>query len=208
MQESYALLARYKLPFSVPTYIHHEQDLLHVRHYPAALKIISSDIIHKSDVGGIRVDLRNHEELKKAYVDILAAVKKNAPHAQIEGIAAFPMMQGIQLLIGMKKDLQFGNVLAFGIGGVFVEILKDVSLRIAPISKKDAYEIIKSIKAYTVLEGARGREPVNVDILAEMLKKISKMCQREKNIIELDFNPVIANAREAKIVDVRIIVEE
>ncbi|MFH1071883.1 MAG: acetate--CoA ligase family protein [Nanoarchaeota archaeon] len=208
MQESYALLARYKLPFSEPKYIYNEQDLLQVRHYPAAVKIISPDIIHKSDVGGIRIDVRNHEELKKAYFDILAAVKQNAPHAKIEGVAAFSMAQGTQLLVGMKKDPQFGDVLAFGLGGVFVEILKDISLRISPVTKRDAYEMIKDIKAYTVLEGARGGEPVNVDIIAEMLERISKMCQKEKNIVELDFNPVIANSREAKIVDVRIIVEE
>ena len=129
------------------------------------------------------------------------AVKK-----RLEGVLVQKMESGIEVIIGMKNDAQFGPVLLFGLGGIFVEILKDTSLRITPVDKKQALGMIQEIKSYPLLEGVRGGKAVNIDAIADIIVKTSKLAENKK-IREIDFNPVIVNERSAAIIDVRIMVE-
>jgi acetate---CoA ligase (ADP-forming) subunit beta len=176
--------------------------------YPVVLKISSPDITHKSDIGGVRVGLKNQEDVIKAYGDIIAAAKARYPEAVIEGVSVQQMARpGTEIIIGMTKDPQFGPVLMFGLGGIFVELLKDVSFRIVPLSRYDAKTMIKEIRGYTLLNGYRGSEPADIGALEEMLLKISDFAERNPEIKEMDLNPVFAYKQGAIAIDARIVLE-
>jgi acyl-CoA synthetase (NDP forming) len=176
--------------------------------FPVALKIVSPEITHKSDVGGVKLGLKTSKQVEAAYEEILSAVKQRYPHAIIEGVSVQKMARpGTEVIIGMTKDTQFGPVLMFGLGGILVEILKDVSFRIVPLEKEDAREMIREIKGYPILEGFRGMEPVEVSILEEILLKISRFVDDHPEIKELDLNPIFAYREGAVAVDARVVLE-
>ena len=136
--------------------------------YPVVLKIHSPDVIHKSDVGGVKLGLTSEEQVGEAYDEIISSVKDKASDAAIEGVTVQAMARsGVEVIMGMSKDPQFGPVLMFGLGGILVEVLKDVSFRIVPLEDRDAREMIKEIKGYPLLEGYRGQEPANVPLLED-----------------------------------------
>ena len=177
--------------------------------FPVVLKIASTDVVHKSDVGGVKVDLRNAAQVGRAYREIVASVKEKLPKASIDGVSVQPLAKpGVEVIMGMSKDPQFGPVLMFGLGGVFVEILKDVSFRIVPIVRRDAREMIRDIKGYPVLEGYRGQPPADVAALEDMLLKLSDFVDKNPQIKELDLNPVFAYSDGAIAVDARVVLEE
>ncbi|MFC1998183.1 acetate--CoA ligase family protein [Chloroflexota bacterium] len=176
--------------------------------YPVVLKIVSRDILHKSDVGGVKVGLGSDDEVAGAYDEIMALVEQRAPEAVIDGISVQPMVRpGVEVIIGMFKDNQFGPVVMFGIGGELVEVYKDVSFGIVPIPKRYAKQMIKDIKGYPLLEGYRGREPVDIAILEDILLKVSDFAKDNPDIKEVDINPVIAYADNAVAIDARVILE-
>jgi len=176
--------------------------------FPVALKIISSDIIHKSDAGGVRLGLRNSTQAGKAYTEIIASMKEEFPQAKIEGISVQRMAPpGVEVIIGMTKDPQFGPLLMFGLGGIMVEILKDVSFRIVPISRKDATEMIREIKGYPLLKGYRGGDLVDLPFLEELIMKVSDFVEKYPEIKELDLNPIFAYSKGALVVDARLLLE-
>lgn len=176
--------------------------------FPVALKIVSPEIIHKSDCDGVKLGLENAAQVGKAYAEIMASLKDKVPEAKVHGVSIQRMARpGAEVIMGMSKDAQFGPVLMFGLGGVFVEVLRDVSFRIIPIVRRDAKQMIEEIKAYPVLQGYRGQEPVNVSVLENTLLKLSKLIERTPEIKELDLNPVLANADGVVAVDARIILE-
>lgn len=176
--------------------------------FPVALKIVSADVLHKSDAGGVKLSLNSEEEVAKAFDDIISAIKKHEPTAKIEGVAVQNMARpGTEVIIGMYKDAQFGPVLMFGLGGIFVEVLKDVAFRIVPLAKRDAQEMIKEIKGYPLLEGYRGQEPANIGVLEDYLLKVSDFVERRPEIKELDINPIFAYKDGALAVDARVILE-
>jgi acyl-CoA synthetase (NDP forming) len=176
--------------------------------YPVVLKISSPDITHKSDIGGVRVGLKDKDEVIKAYGQIIAAAKTGYPQAVIEGVSVQKMARpGIEIIIGMTKDPQFGPVLMFGLGGIFVELLKDVSFKIIPLSRYDASTMIKEIRGYALLNGYRGSEPANITALEEMLLKISDFALQNPDIKEMDLNPVFAYEDGAVAIDARIVLE-
>jgi len=176
--------------------------------FPVVLKIVSPDVLHKTDAGGVKLNLKNEEEVAKAYDEIISSVKKHQPNANIQGVAVQNMArQGIEVIIGMNKDPQFGPVLMFGLGGILVEVLKDVSFRIVPLTRRDAREMIREIKGYPILEGYRGQEPANIAILEEMLLKVSDFVENRPQIKELDINPIFAYKDGAVAVDARVILE-
>ena len=176
--------------------------------FPVALKIISSDIIHKSDAGGVRLGLKNYTQVGKAYTEIITSIKEKFPQAKIEGISVQRMAPpGVEVIIGMTKDPQFGALLMFGLGGITVEILKDVSFRIVPISRKDATEMIREIKGYPLLKGYRGGNPVDLPFLEELIMKVSDFVEKYPEIKELDLNPIFAYSKGALAVDARILLE-
>lgn len=202
------ILEKYRLPFVKSFLLKSEKQIdnfVNKVGFPAVLKISSADIIHKSDIGGVKVGLQNKEEIASAYSEIIKNAKKQK--AKIEGIVLQKTETGQEIIIGMKRDPQFDVVLMFGIGGVFVEILKDVSFRVAPINKQEAIDMIKEIKASKILEGARGKKAVNLEAIADILVKTGKLALENKKITQIDFNPIITNEKTAKIVDARIITE-
>ena len=177
--------------------------------YPVVLKIVSPDVIHKSDSGGVKLDLKTPEHVEEAYDDIMQSIKKQYPEAKIQGVSVQQMARpGVEVIVGVSTDAQFGPVVMFGLGGILVEILKDVSFRIVPLMKKDAREMIREIKGFPVLEGYRGQEAVDVENLEELILKVSSFIEKNPEIEELDLNPVIAYGDGAVAVDARIILGE
>jgi len=177
--------------------------------FPVVLKVVSPDIIHKSDAGGVKLGLRTSKEVGRAYDDILEAITQKNPQAVINGVSVQTMARtGVEVIIGMSKDAQFGPVLMFGLGGILVEVLKDVSFRIVPLTKRDAAEMVREIKGYPLLQGYRGQEPVDISNLEEMLLKVSNFVEQHPEVKELDLNPIFAYSDGAVAVDARVILEE
>lgn len=168
--------------------------------YPLVMKVNSRKIIHKTDVNGVRLGIKSKEELEDCYKEMSYRFR----NIELEGFILQKMYGGHYVIIGMKRDKQFGPVIVFGFGGIFVELIKDVSYRIAPVSIADAEEMIQEIKLYPALEGARNGIKANTKKLAEIIVKVSKMAMKEKDIHELDLNPIIVNQIEAVAVDARI----
>ena len=176
--------------------------------FPVVLKIVSPDVIHKSDSGGVKLSINSVTEVKKAYNEILKKVRKQYPHAVIHGVSLQKMVRpGTEVIIGTSKDPQFGPVIMFGLGGIFVELLKDVSFRVIPVEQRDAQEMIKEIKGYPLLQGFRGKEPASLSALVEIILKISKWMEENPQIKELELNPIFAYPNKAVAVDARIILE-
>ena len=176
--------------------------------FPVVLKIVSPDIIHKSDIGGVKLNLANAAQVGKAYTEIMAAAKKANKKAAIQGISVQKMARpGVEVIMGMSKDAQFGPVLMFGLGGVFVEVLKDVAFRIVPLNRRDASQMVREIKGYPLLEGYRGQEPANVTALEDLLIKLSDFVDKNPKIKEMDLNPIFAYKDGALAVDARVILE-
>lgn len=176
--------------------------------YPAVLKVSSKDITHKSDAGGVKVGLPDKAAVVKAYDDIMASCTARHPDADIEGISVQSMAKpGIEVIIGMTKDLSFGPVLMFGLGGIFVEVLKDVAFRVVPLEKNDASEMIAEIKGKKLLEGYRGQDPADIPFLEDILLRLSELVDKSAGIAEIDMNPVFAYKQGAVVVDARIILE-
>jgi len=174
--------------------------------YPVVLKIASPDVIHKTDVGGVIVGVKNDEEVVKAYEKIMENVKKHKPDARIIGVLVQEMApQSTEVIVGMVRDSQFGPAIMFGLGGIFVEILKDVSFRIAPLTPGDAREMIQEIKAYPVLKGYRNLPPADIDALVDVILKTSQLSLENPEVSQLDLNPIFVYEKGAKIVDARII---
>lgn len=170
--------------------------------YPVVLKIISPQISHKSDKGCVRVGITNEKSLEIAYDEIIG----NAGKARVEGVLVQKMARkGTELIIGGKRDPQFGPLVLFGLGGIFVEVLRDVSIRICPITAEDAEEMVHEIKTYPVLAGVRGTIPSDVTAIKKLLVSVSNLMEKEEKIKELDLNPVIAHEKGYDIVDVRIV---
>jgi len=177
--------------------------------FPAVLKIVSTGVIHKSDSGGVKLGLETPEQVAAAYEDIIKAIKKGFPNAEIQGISVQKMARpGVEVIIGMSKDPQFGPVIMFGLGGVWVELLKDVSFRITPLATRDAREMIEEIKGYPLLTGYRGQEPADLKKLEDFILKVSVLAENNPRIKEMDLNPVFAYSDGAVAVDARIILED
>ena len=176
--------------------------------FPVVLKISSPDVIHKSDSGGVKLGLANATQVGKAYNEIMSSVKQAYPEAQIQGVSVQPMASpGVEVIVGMSKDPQFGPVLMFGLGGILVEVLKDVSFRIVPVTERDAREMIREIKGYPLLEGYRGQKPASIPALEKLIVKVSQFVEKNPQIKELDLNPIFAYPDKAVAVDARIILE-
>ena len=174
--------------------------------FPVVLKIISSDVLHKTEAGGVRLNLAGPEEVGEAYDSIMAAALDKYPQACIEGVSVQRMIiGGTEVIIGMTKDPQFGPMLMFGLGGILVEVLRDVSFRIVPLTEKDAGEMLSEIKGYPLLRGFRGSAPVDEDALVEVLLKLSGFIDQHPEIEELDINPLFASAGGVIAADARMV---
>ena len=176
--------------------------------YPIVLKIVSPDIIHKSDAGGVMVNLKNAQEVTAGYKKIIENVRIYKDDARIVGVLVQEMApQATEVIVGAIKDPQFGQTIMFGLGGIFVELLKDVNFRVAPITDQDAKEMITHLKAFPILKGYRNTPPVDIKALVKILCSASQLVMEHPEIKELDLNPVMAYEIGAKVVDARMILE-
>jgi acyl-CoA synthetase (NDP forming) len=177
--------------------------------YPIVFKIVSPDVLHKFDVGGVILNINNRREASEAYNKILDNVTKVKPNAKVNGILVQEMApSSTEVIVGSIKDPQFGQTLMFGLGGTFVEVMKDVAFRIAPITEDDAKEMISEVKAYPILRGYRGQPPLDIDNIVKILLNTSRLVMDYPEIRELDLNPVMVYEKGAKTVDARIILEQ
>jgi acetyltransferase len=173
-----------------------------------AMKIVSPDILHKSDAGGVRIKLSSEKEIRSAYREIMKNSKKYDPQADIRGVLVSPMAdEGVEVIIGTKIDDQFGPVIMYGLGGVMVEILKDVAFRVLPISPTDARKMIEETKSYPMLDGARGTPALDKKALRKLLNLCSDIVESYPQIEEMDLNPVIVHEKGISVVDARIILK-
>jgi acetyl-CoA synthetase (ADP-forming) len=176
--------------------------------YPVVLKIVSPDILHKSDVGGVIIDLKTATDVRKAYKQIVENVQKHKKDARIAGVLVQEMApSGTEVIVGAIKDPQFGPTVMFGLGGIFVEVLKDVTFRVAPLTEEEACEMITEVKAYPLLKGYRNTPPADTGAIITILLKTSKLVMEHQEIKELDLNPIMVYEKGAKTVDARIILE-
>ena len=176
--------------------------------FPVVMKIVSPDILHKTEAGGVVVGIPNAQEASKAYQTIIENAKKYKADATILGVQVQQMIQGGQeVIIGAVTDPSFGKLVAFGLGGVLVEVLKDITFRLAPATKADALSMLDGIKAAEMLKGVRGSDPVNREALANLIVSVSDLVNDFPEISELDLNPVFASKKTAIAADVRIVVD-
>jgi len=174
--------------------------------FPVVLKVVSEDVVHKTEAGGVLLDLDSKEHVEKGYNQIITKVHAHNEKARIRGILVQHMApKGVEVIVGGLRDSQFGPTVLFGLGGIFVEILKDASFRVAPISDFDSNEMITEIRGYSILDGARGQPPADKQAIVRTLQATSKLMVENETIQQVDLNPVIVYATGASIVDARII---
>jgi len=209
--EAKAICADYRMPippFELVKSAEQASSVAQKLGYPIVLKIVSQDILHKTEAGGVLLGIQNPVEVRNGFSRIMNSAKTYNPRAKLEGVLIQRMApQGREIIIGGLMDPQFGQTLMFGLGGVFVEIFKDVTLRIAPIVEQDAREMIHEIKAYPVLKGYRGQPPADEDIIVEILLKASDLMMENPDINQMDLNPVMIYDKGASIVDARMILQ-
>lgn len=172
--------------------------------YPVVLKLISEKIIHKTDYKAVAI-VKNEEEMGREFDRLLEFARKK--RLKIEGILVQEFCKGKEVIIGLKKDDSFEHVIMFGIGGIYAELLRDVSFRVCPITLEDADEMLNELKLKKILEGVRGEARVNLKLLKNILVRVSKIPEKNKNIKEMDINPFIINSNDGKLVDARIVLE-
>ena len=174
--------------------------------FPLAMKVVSPDIVHKSDAGGVKLNLKDEEAVVRAFGEIVERASSVTTQARVLGSMLSPMAPGGQeCILGMIRDNQFGPVIMFGLGGIFVEVLKDVSFRVAPMTEQDLDDMIQEIKGYRLLTGIRGEKSKDIGAIKEILAKLNEIAVDNPEIREIDLNPVIVHEQGASIVDSRVI---
>jgi len=207
--EAKELLKEYGIPVPDFKLIKSEDEIIGLAkeiNFPITMKIVSPDIIHKTDAGGVKLNIKDETEARLAYQEIMLRVKRYNKETQIFGVITCSMItKATEIIIGMIKDPHFGPVIMFGLGGIFVEILKDISFRILPIEERDAREMITEIKGYEILKGARGNPPRDIQAIEEVLMKVSKLTMENPEINEIDLNPIFVFEKGLQVVDARMI---
>ncbi len=176
--------------------------------FPVVMKIMSPQIVHKSDAGGVKVNIKDTRSVGVAWEEILANAAAYDPSAEIKGVLVQKMISsagGREVIVGASTDPQFGPVIMFGLGGIFVEVLKDVSFRVAPVSPEEALRQIREIRTLPILEGVRGNGPIDFVALADLISRVSRLMLDHPRISELDANPVLADETGVRALDARII---
>jgi acetate---CoA ligase (ADP-forming) subunit beta len=209
--EAKAICVEYGLPVTQFNVAENETEAVEFAEkigYPVVLKIVSADIVHKSDAGGVLLNLKTKADVKAGFGKILENAKKYKADAKIAGVLVQEMApQATEVIIGAVKDAQFGQTLMFGLGGIFVEVLKDVTFRVAPITELEAADMVVGVRAFPLLNGYRNTPAADVNALVGLLMCVSKLVMDHPEIKELDLNPVMAYPTGAKVVDARIILE-
>ncbi len=173
--------------------------------FPVVLKLMAEDIVHKSDTGAVKLNIKNEEETTNAFEELMKIPSQAEKLISVQKMADEPITE---LILGMTTDAQFGPALMFGIGGILVELLEDVSFRIAPITEYDAREMIKEIKGFPILDGYRGKPKADIDAIVQTLLKVSDLVTKHEEIYEMDLNPVFIYGKGLICVDARIILKK
>jgi acyl-CoA synthetase (NDP forming) len=206
--ESLAMLRAYGVPIADVVAVATEDALEAAATsvgYPVVMKLASADITHKTDVGGVRVDIGNAQELHAAWREMMASVRAAAPNARVDGVVLQRMVTGgRETIVGISRDPRFGALVMFGLGGVFVEALRDVVFRVAPIDAREARDMLQGIRGARVLTGIRGAAPANEAALVDALCRIAQLGAEMPEIAELDVNPLVALADGVVAVDARV----
>ncbi len=211
--EAYEFLEAYELPVPKFSLAASEEEAVSAAErigYPVVLKIVSPDIVHKSDVGGVKVNISSEEEVRKWFGTIMLNVKSRAPTARVTGILVQEMVpQDLEVIVGSTRDPLFGPVVMFGLGGIFVEVLRDVSLRITPITEYDAEEMLREIKSASILRGYRGAPPRDRRAIVDIILKVGKLMEEVPEVTDVDLNPIMVfpEGKGAKIADARILLK-
>lgn len=175
--------------------------------YPVVLKIVSPDVVHKSDAGGVAVGLENAGSVRDAYDQLLTAVGDHVPEAEVQGVLVCEQApSGLEVIVGGLREVLFGPTVMFGLGGILVEVLQDVSFRVAPLEQRDAEEMLHEIQGYPLLAGVRGREGCDTGALVDLLGKVSRLMMERPDIQELDMNPVRVYEQGLLALDVRVLI--
>ena len=207
--EAYAVLAAYGIPvldYRLAITAEEASRMAEEIGFPAVMKVVSPDVIHKSDSGGVKLGIDSSAAAAEAFTAIKDSVARAVPSARIEGVLIAPMVSGgVEVIAGMVRDPQFGPAVMFGLGGVFVEILNDVVFEIAPVSPDEAERLIKSIRGYPLLAGARGSEPCDLESLTPIITGLSWLALELDEVEEIDLNPVLAGPKTARVLDARIL---
>jgi len=192
------------IPYRFATSEKESVEMANELKYPVAMKVISDEISHKTDVGGVKINLKNSISVKSAFNEIMSNTKR----FNVKGVLIQKMSRkGVELIVGGKKDVQFGHMIVLGLGGIYVEVFKDITARICPINSSDVIEMVYELKSHPILVGTRGKKAINLSSLTSLLIKTCKFMEQE-NISEIDLNPVVFNSRGCDIVDVRFSKDE
>ena len=170
---------------------------------PVAIKVSSPDVIHKTETGGIRVSLKSEGEVRQAFREIVAMFRSDSPEKELDGVMVQKLGKGFELIVGARKDQQFGPVLMFGFGGIYAESIKDVSFRLIPVSKRDAREMIEELKSYATLANPRSGT-VDLACIEDFLLQVSRLIEKNVEIQEMDLNPVFVASSDVQVCDARI----
>jgi acyl-CoA synthetase (NDP forming) len=213
--ETEALLNSYMIPFPKRVLVRTEDSAVRAAvkiGFPVVMKVSSPDIVHKTEAKCVIVNIKDPGAARAAYRQILKNARKHRPGARVKGVSVFQMVPAgtREVIIGSKQDPQFGPVLMFGLGGILVEVLRDVSFRVVPLERMDAREMIREIRGFRILEGVRGRGPVNLRALEDTIMKVSRMVWsntgKGSKIQELDINPLFVDEKGVWAADVRVLV--
>lgn len=210
--EAYEVLSSYDIPispFKVVNSLEEAESAANSIGFPIVLKIVSPEIIHKSDVGGVKININDDEQLKENYTSLLSGVKEKAPGARIVGVLVEKMApKSVEVVVGMLRDPTFGPTVMFGLGGVLIEIMKDVIFRITPVSKDEAFDMIKKVKGYPLISGFRGSKSLDANAIADLICNVSRISLENPSIDQIDLNPVIVYEKGLVVVDARIILKK
>ncbi|MDI6798762.1 MAG: acetate--CoA ligase family protein [Candidatus Aenigmarchaeota archaeon] len=210
VSEALEVIKKYEIPVAEYKLVKKVEDAIEFANkigYPVVLKVVSPQLIHKIDVGGVFLDIESKSELQEAFRQAENNLRK-IPNVSIHGFLVQKMISdGVEMIIGGKHDQQFGPFILTGMGGVLVEVYEDLSIRFPPITKEDALEMLKELKGYKILKGYRGRPLADLDELSGIIVKLGELMLKEKAIREIDVNPVIVLHKGASAVDARIVLE-
>jgi len=175
--------------------------------YPVVMKIVSPQVVHKTEAGGVKLGIRSRDELLAAWDEMMKKVRAHHPDAHIDGVTIDEQLGGVELIVGSSRDPQFGPLIMFGLGGIFVEVYKDVTFRLVPITKGDALQMIEEVKGKPVYQGARGLPKADPQELAGILTAVSRLVEQNPAIRELDLNPLVVTPKGVRAIDARILVD-
>ena len=204
-EETKKILEQYKIPFSETELVKSKKQALKSAEnigYPIVLKGFSVKVLHKTERGLVKFKIDEGKRLARVVDEIM----KSSKGIKIEGVLIQKMEQGIELVCGMKRDASFGPVLMFGLGGIFVEVLKDVSFAISPITKEEALNMIEEVRGYKILKGYRDQLSVNISSIADILVNLSKLSDEHSEIKEIDLNPIFATGKNIKVADAKFLI--